>query len=154
MGYGDVLPVERGRRLGLLAAMNSVLPFGWSTAAIFEVLRHAMRSRDQRPITSVPLDGARVLRDAKDPFHAADYAACHTTYCPADSSANRTGGAIAHSCSLLGATNNALSMNTCRHRQNGQPEGSGQSVSFHRSHSSMVLGETKPKAQRNFPARP
>jgi hypothetical protein len=28
--------------------MNGVLLFGWSTAVIFEVLRHAMRIRDTR----------------------------------------------------------------------------------------------------------
>lgn len=48
LGYGDVVPVERWRLLGPMAAMNGVLLFGWSTAVIFEVLRQAMRSRDQR----------------------------------------------------------------------------------------------------------
>ena len=38
LGYGDVLPVERWRLLGPLAAMNGVLLFGWSTAVIFQVL--------------------------------------------------------------------------------------------------------------------
>ncbi|WP_201860554.1 potassium channel family protein [Microvirga soli] len=46
LGYGDVVPVERWRLLGPMAAMNGVLLFGWSTAVIFEVLRQAMRSRD------------------------------------------------------------------------------------------------------------
>jgi polyferredoxin len=48
LGYGDVVPVERWRLLGPMAAMNGVLLFGWSTAVIFEVLRQAMRSHDQR----------------------------------------------------------------------------------------------------------
>lgn len=47
LGYGDVVPVERWRLLGPMAAMNGVLLFGWSTAVIFEVLRQAMRSRDR-----------------------------------------------------------------------------------------------------------
>lgn len=45
LGYGDVVPVERWRLLGPMAAMNGVLLFGWSTAVIFEVLRQAMHSR-------------------------------------------------------------------------------------------------------------
>src|SRR5947208_14968743 len=49
LGYGDVIPVERWRLLGPMTAMNGVLLFGWSTAVIFEVLREAMRSIDQRP---------------------------------------------------------------------------------------------------------
>ncbi|QRM31604.1 potassium channel family protein [Microvirga sp. VF16] len=48
LGYGDVVPVERWRLLGPMAAMNGVLLFGWSTAVIFEVLRQAMRDRNQR----------------------------------------------------------------------------------------------------------
>lgn len=47
LGYGDLVPMERWRLLGPMAAMNGVLLFGWSTAVIFEVLRHAMRIRDQ-----------------------------------------------------------------------------------------------------------
>jgi polyferredoxin len=47
LGYGDVVPVQRWRLLGPMAAMNGVLLFGWSTAVIFEVLREAMRSIDQ-----------------------------------------------------------------------------------------------------------
>jgi hypothetical protein len=47
LGYGDIVPVERWRLLGPMAAMNGVLLFGWSTAVIFEVLRQAMRVRDQ-----------------------------------------------------------------------------------------------------------
>jgi hypothetical protein len=42
LGYGDVVPVERWRLLGPMAAMNGVLLFGWSTAVIFEVLRRTM----------------------------------------------------------------------------------------------------------------
>jgi Ion channel len=49
LGYGDVVPVERWRLLGPMAAMNGVLLFGWSTAVIFEVLRQAMRIRDGSP---------------------------------------------------------------------------------------------------------
>ena len=47
LGYGDVVPTERWRLLGPIAAMNGVLLFGWSTAVIFEVLRNAMRIRAQ-----------------------------------------------------------------------------------------------------------
>ena len=47
LGYGDVVPVDRWRLLGPMAAMNGVLLFGWSTAVIFEVLRQAMHIRDQ-----------------------------------------------------------------------------------------------------------
>jgi len=47
LGYGDIVPVERWRLLGPMAAMNGVLLFGWSTAVIFEVLRQAMRSRNR-----------------------------------------------------------------------------------------------------------
>jgi Ion channel len=43
LGYGDIVPVERWRLLGPMTAMNGVLLFGWSTAVIFEVLRHSMR---------------------------------------------------------------------------------------------------------------
>jgi Ion channel len=46
LGYGDVVPVERWRLLGPITAMNGILLFGWSTAVIFEVLRHAMRIGD------------------------------------------------------------------------------------------------------------
>jgi len=42
LGYGDVVPLERWRLLGPMAAMNGILLFGWSTAVIFEVLRKAM----------------------------------------------------------------------------------------------------------------
>jgi hypothetical protein len=47
LGYGDTVPVERWRLLGPMTAMNGVLLFGWSTAVIFEVLRHAMRIRNR-----------------------------------------------------------------------------------------------------------
>jgi hypothetical protein len=43
LGYGDVLPVKDWQLLGPLTAMNGILLFGWSTAAIFEVLRATMR---------------------------------------------------------------------------------------------------------------
>ena len=42
LGYGDVLPMERWRLLGPMAAMNGALLFGWSTAVIFEVLQKTM----------------------------------------------------------------------------------------------------------------
>ena len=45
LGYGDIVPAERWRLLGPIAAMNGILLFGWSTAVIFEVLRNAMRIR-------------------------------------------------------------------------------------------------------------
>jgi polyferredoxin len=48
LGYGDVVPVEHWRLLGPMAAMNGVLLFGWSTAVIFEVMRQAMRNREQK----------------------------------------------------------------------------------------------------------
>lgn len=47
LGYGDVLPVEGWRLLGPITAMNGVLLFGWSTAAIFEVLTRAMQQREE-----------------------------------------------------------------------------------------------------------
>jgi hypothetical protein len=45
LGYGDVVPLEQWRLLGPMTAMNGILLFGWSTAVIFEVLRHAMHDR-------------------------------------------------------------------------------------------------------------
>ena len=48
LGYGDIVPLERWRLLGPITAMNGVLLFGWSTAVIFEVLRQAVRTRDQK----------------------------------------------------------------------------------------------------------
>jgi hypothetical protein len=56
LGYGDVVPVERWNLLGPATAMNGILLFGWSTAAIFEILRRAIAvstlapsAPDQRP---------------------------------------------------------------------------------------------------------
>jgi Ion channel len=43
LGYGDVLPVAAWQLLGPLAAMNGILLFGWSAAAIIEVLRTTER---------------------------------------------------------------------------------------------------------------
>jgi Ion channel len=43
LGYGDVVPVPRWQLLGPLTAMNGILLFGWSTAAIFEVVRTTFR---------------------------------------------------------------------------------------------------------------
>ena len=39
LGYGDIVPVQRWRMLGPVAAMNGILLFGWSTAVIYDVLR-------------------------------------------------------------------------------------------------------------------
>ena len=47
LGYGDIVPNERWRLLGPMAAMNGVLLFGWSTAVIFEVLMQALRIRER-----------------------------------------------------------------------------------------------------------
>jgi hypothetical protein len=44
LGYGDIIPTENWKLLGPLTAMNGVLLFGWSTAAMFEVLRRVMVS--------------------------------------------------------------------------------------------------------------
>jgi hypothetical protein len=65
----------------------------------------------------VPLNGTRVLRDTENTFYATDYAARDTTNGPTDSSANWTSGPTAYSRSLLGTTNDALSLNPCRHRE-------------------------------------
>jgi hypothetical protein len=65
----------------------------------------------------VPLNGACVLRDAKNTFYATDYTARDATNGPTDSSANGTSGPTAYSRSLLGTTNDALSLNPCRHRK-------------------------------------
>jgi len=43
LGYGDVVPVAAWQLLGPLTAMNGILLFGWSTAAIIEVLRTTVR---------------------------------------------------------------------------------------------------------------
>jgi hypothetical protein len=43
LGYGDILPVSEWQLLGPITAMNGILLFGWSTAAIFEVLRTSVR---------------------------------------------------------------------------------------------------------------
>jgi hypothetical protein len=45
LGYGDVLPVKAWQLLGPLTAMNGILLFGWSTAAIIEVLRTTHRDK-------------------------------------------------------------------------------------------------------------
>ncbi|MBL8706956.1 MAG: two pore domain potassium channel family protein [Rhodospirillales bacterium] len=47
LGYGDIVPAERWRLLGPMAAMNGVLMFGWSTAVIFEVLRKSLPQRSR-----------------------------------------------------------------------------------------------------------
>jgi hypothetical protein len=44
LGYGDVLAVAAWQLLGPLAAMNGILLFGWSAAAIIEVLRTTERA--------------------------------------------------------------------------------------------------------------
>jgi ion channel len=43
LGYGDVIPVAAWQLLGPFTAMNGILLFGWSTAAIIEVLRTTVR---------------------------------------------------------------------------------------------------------------
>jgi hypothetical protein len=43
LGYGDIVPVTAWQLLGPLTAMNGILLFGWSTAAIIEVLRTTVR---------------------------------------------------------------------------------------------------------------
>jgi len=43
LGYGDVLPVARWQLLGPITAMNGILLFGWSVAAIIEVLNAMAR---------------------------------------------------------------------------------------------------------------
>lgn len=43
LGYGDVVPVAEWQLLGPITAMNGILLFGWSTAAIIEVLRTTVR---------------------------------------------------------------------------------------------------------------
>src|SRR5262245_60108204 len=35
LGYGDIVPVDRWKLLGPIAAMNGALLFGWSTAVMF-----------------------------------------------------------------------------------------------------------------------
>jgi hypothetical protein len=47
LGYGDVVPVERWRVIGPMTAMNGVLLFGLSTAALFEVLRSTGQGIDR-----------------------------------------------------------------------------------------------------------
>ena len=47
LGYGDIIPVERWRLLGPMAAMNGILLFGWSTAVIFDVLRKTLAQEAQ-----------------------------------------------------------------------------------------------------------
>jgi hypothetical protein len=44
LGYGDLLPIAAWQLLGPLAAMNGILLFGWSAAAIIEVLRTTERT--------------------------------------------------------------------------------------------------------------
>jgi Ion channel len=47
LGYGDVVPVTAWQLLGPLTAMNGILLFGWSTAAIIEVLRTTMHDHSR-----------------------------------------------------------------------------------------------------------
>jgi Ion channel len=42
LGYGDITPVETWRLTGSMTAMNGILMFGWSMAALFEVLRKTL----------------------------------------------------------------------------------------------------------------
>jgi hypothetical protein len=48
LGYGDVIPAARWHLLGPVTAMNGVLLFGWSTAVIFDVLRRAVATTEER----------------------------------------------------------------------------------------------------------
>ena len=41
LGYGDVVPVPKWHLLGPITALNGVMLIGWSTALIFEILRHS-----------------------------------------------------------------------------------------------------------------
>ena len=43
LGYGDIIPVPAWQLLGPFTAMNGILLFGWSTAAIFELVRTTLR---------------------------------------------------------------------------------------------------------------
>jgi Ion channel len=43
LGYGDVVPVKEWQLLGPMTAMNGILLFGWSTAAIIEAVRTTVR---------------------------------------------------------------------------------------------------------------
>jgi hypothetical protein len=47
LGYGDIIPSERWRLLGPLEAMNGLLLFGLSTAAMFAVLSRLITNRLQ-----------------------------------------------------------------------------------------------------------
>jgi voltage-gated potassium channel Kch len=47
LGYGDIIPAEPWRLLDLVAAMNGILLFGWSTAVIFEILRRTLIRMDE-----------------------------------------------------------------------------------------------------------
>jgi hypothetical protein len=42
LGYGDIVPVSRWRLIGPITAMNGIMLFGLSTAALFAVLQKAM----------------------------------------------------------------------------------------------------------------
>jgi hypothetical protein len=45
LGYGDVVPVPQWHLLGPMTALNGVMLIGWSTALIFEILRHSGSER-------------------------------------------------------------------------------------------------------------
>jgi hypothetical protein len=47
LSYGDIIPAERWRLLGPVAAKNGILLFGWSTAVIFEILRRTLIRMDE-----------------------------------------------------------------------------------------------------------
>lgn len=44
LGYGDVVPVPEWHLLGPMTALNGVMLIGWSTALIYEILRHSVRT--------------------------------------------------------------------------------------------------------------
>jgi hypothetical protein len=48
LGYGDVLPVDRWRLLGPMTALNGIMLIGWSTALMYQVLRHINPDRTKR----------------------------------------------------------------------------------------------------------
>jgi hypothetical protein len=48
LGYGDILPVDRWRVLGPMTALNGIMLIGWSTALMYQVLRHINPDRSLR----------------------------------------------------------------------------------------------------------
>jgi hypothetical protein len=48
LGYGDVVPVPEWHLLGPMTALNGVMLIGWSTALIYEILRHSVRTGSEQ----------------------------------------------------------------------------------------------------------